>query len=230
MRTMSDAQHDALVAIHDWLVAGGATEPIVPARLRSAEILGDEKALERLATSSLFTRGRLTFELLRARRLPPPLHIVVTGSGPDLLVVENSDPFWVCCDVATRSPRIGRVAFGAGQAFLASAAAIALEEQQPERVYYWGDLDPKGVTIPTDASRTLATLGIHLQPAAQLWQAMLLKPHQSRGSVEWRETTGKWLGFELWAASEPIRKAKARVAQEMLTVDDIACCVGEMTT
>ena len=111
--------------LRHWLVAGGAAEPIVPARLRSAEIFGDEKALERLATTSLFSHGRLTFELLCSRRLPPPLHIVETGAGDNLLVVENSDPFWVCCNVATRSRRIGRGPFGAGQAFLTSAAAIA---------------------------------------------------------------------------------------------------------
>ena len=97
-----------------------------PCGLRSAEIFGDEKALERLATTGLFGHGRLTFELLGARRSPPPLHIVEAGSGPDLLVLENADPFWVCCDVTASPGRIGRVAFGgAGQAFLASAAAIA---------------------------------------------------------------------------------------------------------
>jgi hypothetical protein len=227
-RTMTDAQYAALVAIHDWLVAGGAAQPIVPARLRSAEILGDEKALERLATTSLFARGRLTYELLRARRLPPPLHIVETGAGPDLLVVENSDPFWVCCDVAARSPRVGRVAFGAGQAFLASSAAIALEEQLPERVFYWGDLDPKGVAIPTEAARTLTSLGIELAPAVPLWYAMILKPQHATGSIEWRDDAGGWLGGELWTASQSVRKAKARVAQEMLTVDDIDEAIAEL--
>ena len=213
VRTMTDVQYESLVRDSRLARRRWCAGPIVPPRLRSAEIFGDEKALERLATTSLFGHGRLTFDLLGPRRLPP--------AAPHRRNRQRSRPPRPrrrrnrSGSAATLPPRgaSGASRSGAGQAFLASAATITLEQQAPERVFYWGDLDPKGVAIPTEATRMLATLGITLNPAVPLWRLMLLKAHQSTGSVEWRDVPGTWLGFELWSACEPLRKAKARVVR-----------------
>ena len=51
-----------------------------------------------MARTGLFGPGRLSMELLACQRIPPPLAAAEVGSGADVLVVENSDPYWVAIE------------------------------------------------------------------------------------------------------------------------------------
>lgn len=140
LSTLSDPALAALEAIDRWLRAQPAGAPdLLPMRVRSAEIFGQEKLLDALSTSALFAEGRLSLELLGARRFPPPLVLHRVAPGPDVLVVENADTLWICRVVLSRlGGSIGRIGWGAGAAFERSIAALELEAERPRRLLYWG--------------------------------------------------------------------------------------------
>jgi hypothetical protein len=81
-------QAESLERVNHWL--HNSRDPlVVPARERSLELFGDEKAIDHLVGTSIFGPGRLTMELLRCRRVSPPLHCEPCGSGDLLVVIEN---------------------------------------------------------------------------------------------------------------------------------------------
>lgn len=230
--TLSEALFADLVAINGWLTrVTNHTPTVVPMRFRSAEIFGEEKRLEALARSELFGPERLSLRLLACSRLAAPLPAVAIGSGPDVLVVENSDPYWAAV-AALRldgQHRIGAVAWGMGNAFPSQVSTLGhdVAGRGPVQgtVWYWGDLDPDGVTTAITAAAAAATATAHIapvRPATALWSAMAHQPPQRVGSVNWGGITGQdWFGAALWNQLGVIRKANARVAQEAVPVDTI---------
>lgn len=221
--TMHAASFEALVAVNRWL--GTPASDVVPMRVRSVEIFGDEKALDRLTTTGLFAEGRLSLDLLRCRRYPPPLTITDVGAGPDLLVVENADPYWVAVETARAAAGpVGKVAWGAGRGILQSVHAVTELPQPPQRIWYWGDMDPEGISIAASVATLVTDLGLPpLRPASALWAEMAACAIQEQGSVRWERTSSgeRWLGAALWDALAPVRDARGRVAQEAVP----ACAV-----
>lgn len=226
---LTATQYKQLVEVNQWL-AVSTDDRIVPMRVRSAEIFKDEKALDRLINGGLFTPGRLTVEMLRCRRFPNPLTITRTGAGPDVLVVENADAYWVALDAACAvDGPVGRVAWGAGAGFAQGIYALVEEPEVPEHIWYWGDLDPKGIAIPTLAAKLAPDICLpELQPAAGLWGAMAKLSGTDPGEVRWSGSTGTWLGASLWAATAAVRAAHARVAQERLGADTVAAALKQL--
>lgn len=215
MPTMTPTQFDALVKLNDWLTAGG-DDTVVPARIRSAELWGDEKLIDSVVVSAIWGDGKLGWDLIAAERLPPPLVIRRVGAGPELLVVENLDPFWLCAGLlGDTDSRIGRVAWGAGNAFLATATSIAEEEIAPSRIWYWGDGDPDGVRIPTTAAALIDAAGLApLEPHVPLWCAYKGLGIHEPGGHNWRSVPATWLSGDAWGALADVRAAGGRVAQE----------------
>lgn len=221
--TLSASQHSDLVAVNDWLIhTRGHQVPAVPMRYRSVDLFGDEKHLEALSRTTLFGPGRLSLDLLSCVRRPPPLAAAAIGRGPDALVIENSDTYWAAIDVLRPldDHPIGVVAWGAGRAFPTQAETLTVDVagRGPIKgtVWYWGDLDPDGLAIATDASAASAAIhGPPVRPAERLWQAMADCPTQNPGTVNWSASTGMtWLGPELWTGLAGVRTDQGRVAQE----------------
>ncbi|WP_133119107.1 Wadjet anti-phage system protein JetD domain-containing protein [Mycolicibacterium agri] len=224
LRTLSNAQFNDLVAVNSWLAdTRGIDVPIVPMRYRSVQLFGDEKRLERLARSSpLFGPGLLNLELLVCRRFPPPLAAAEVGSGLDLLVVENSDTYWVAVEALrnhlTAHP-VGVVAWGCGKSFPAQTPTLTIDVagRGPVggTVWYWGDMDPEGLAIAVDAATASTHLGgPPVRPATALWAAMADRPVQAVGTVTWSDIGREWLGRDLHANFAAVRSARGRVAQE----------------
>ncbi len=221
--TLTDAQYQALTAINTWLANPDKT--IVPVRLRSAQILGDEKAVDALEGSAIWGPGKVTHELLRCVRLAPPLATVRVGDGPDVLVVENADPYWALCERLTGADtRIGLLAWGAGGGVEASILSL-WQDAQPGTVWYAGDLDPKGVTIATKAASRAASAGHSLHPHTGLWDALATLTPTGVGNHDWSRVDGSWLG-PAWQASAHVRSAGGRVAQERLGIEELAAALG----
>jgi hypothetical protein len=213
------AQRPTLEKINRWLFTSRG-DLVIPQRERSLEILGDEKALDRLQTTGLFGPGRLTLDLLRARRVTPPLHTVHTGAGPALLVVENSDTFDSLHRVlATRTTRVGLVAWGAGGAFEASVLSISTLSHSISEISYFGDLDAKGIQIPANADRLSAAYGQPpVRPAAGLYSALQRvgtpQAGQPRLSAATATQLSSWLEpqHREWAVARLV--GGTRIAQE----------------
>ena len=102
------------------------------------------------------------------------------------LLVENIDPFWLCVGLlAEGTTTIGRVAWGAGKAFVAIAPSIAEEADIPTRIWYWGDGDPEGVRMPAAAAPIVAAAGLPpLEPAVRLWRAYARVEVRGQGNYQ----------------------------------------------
>ncbi len=221
---LADSNLQALVAIDTWLARRDPDAPLVPVRVRSAEVLGDEKRLDDLVKTRLFGPGRLSLDLLGATRYPPPLPTRLVGDGSGVLIVENMDPFWLCVEAARRlTGPVGRIAWGVGKAAVASVASLAWDDPRPAAIWYWGDMDPEGVRIAGDVARAAEAVGLPpVRPALTLWSAMLAHSGKEVGSVAWDHVSGTWLGHDLWDRTASLRAARARIAQEDLGVEEVA--------
>jgi hypothetical protein len=221
--TLPDARLSDLIAINDWLSrTDGTTVPVVPLRYRSVEVFGDEKCLEGILRTNLFGAGRLTLEILACVRIPPPVPAVAIGPGSDVLVVENSDTYWAAVDALSPggTDRIGAVAWGCGKAFPSQVAALAVDVAGrgpvAGTIWYWGDLDPAGLTIATSAAAAATATGRPSVRAAEaLWAEMAHRPIQDPGTIDWSAAPGRsWLGPHLWNQLTPVHDGQGRVAQE----------------
>ncbi|MBL7500563.1 hypothetical protein I6A84_43605 [Frankia sp. CNm7] len=235
LATLSDAQFRDLVAVNDWLVRAAGAPGRVPVRYRSVELFGDEKRLEALARTGLFGQGRLSLDLLGCARIPAPLPAAPVGAGPDLLVVENSDTYWVAAEMLAGfgGHPVGAVAWGSGATFPSQVTALAVDVagRGPVRgvVWYWGDLDPAGLMIAVGAATAGAAEGIPVRPAAGLWAAMVDRPLQDPGTVTWPVGLGRdWLGPELWDRLGAIRDGQGRIAQESVPPAALASWAADL--
>lgn len=226
--------HD-LIAINDWLArTEGARVATVPVRYRSVEVFGDEKHLDTMARTNLFGPGRLSLDLLACTRIPAPLAAVEIGPGPDVLVVENSDTYWVAVHELGQHDRhpIGAVAWGAGKAFPSQVAALGVDiagrGPVTGTIWYWGDLDPDGVAIAANSANAAAAAEVApVRPATLLWAAMAERPVQDAGEIDWSTVYGQdWLGSQLWTELAPVRQAAGRIAQESVSADRILDWAG----
>lgn len=228
--TLTQSRFEHLVSINTWLVHHtGSDVPEVPMRYRSVELFGDEKQLEAMVKTNLFGDGRLSLEMLFCVHLPPPLAAVRVGDGPDVLVVENSDPYWVAVN-ALRSDiehPVGLVVWGVGNQFRVHVPALTVDlaGHGPARgnVWYWGDLDPQGLAIAAESARESTRIGgPEIRPAQLLWAVMAKSTAQNVGQVDWSQSHAgrEWLGTELTGDLDVVFETCSRVAQE--SVDGIA--------
>jgi hypothetical protein len=219
---LSPAQLRVCERINQFLQTGGAGRPVVPVRERSLELFGDEKRLDALLGGALF-RGneRLTLELLRCRPTVAPLAYERVGPGPGALVAENTATFHslvrVIRDHHGQGP-VGLVVFGEGRHFDASAPYLGQLAPPPAPVWYFGDLDAKGVATPQLANRRLAAAGLApVRPAVALYR--LLLAHGTPAGVDRPPAAAALAGLVAWLPAElrdPAAKLLAghRLAQE----------------
>jgi hypothetical protein len=215
---LTSGQAETLRKVNVWLRDARPTA-FVPLRERSLEIFGDEKQLERLLGTSLFEPGRLSLDLLSARRTRPPLPARRLGTGPAMLVVENSDTFDTLTRLlADRPGRIGWVAWGAGKAFEAAVVSVA-DLPEVSQILYYGDLDAPGLRIPAAAAETATSEGLPtIRPAVELYRTLLVhgKPQPGSELVDQQRAAvlASWLPADLQAPVIALLTSGQRIAQE----------------
>lgn len=225
---LTAAQVTQLRAVNTWLRDHSHDSDRLPMRERSLQVLGHEKALERLVLTGVFGPGRLTLEHLRTFRTHPPLPNVRVGDGPVLLVVENDDTFNSLLTVLGEAPGpVGHVAWGAGGAFEASVRSTG-DLPGVARVAYFGDLDADGLRIPLNAAATATALGLPpVRPATSLYRQLLGTAVRQEGQPPVPPTQAARLGAWLEAGDLAILAAQLltdglRIPQEALTRVDLA--------
>jgi hypothetical protein len=210
---LSPAQLRICERVNQFLQTGGADRPVVPVRERSLELFGDEKRLDALLGSALFRSDkRLTLELLRCQQTVAPLAYERVGPGPGALVAENTATFHslvrVIRDHHGQGP-VGLVVFGEGRHFDASAPYLGQLEPPPSPVWYFGDLDAKGLATPQLANRRLADAGlVPVRPAAALYRLLLATGAPAK--VKHPPTTAALAGLVAWLPAE-LRDAAAKL-------------------
>ncbi|EWM10023.1 hypothetical protein [Kutzneria sp. 744] len=177
------AHRDEELALLDTVTAflrdSGATRPNVPMRERSLELFGDEKRLDRLLSTRLFTSGALTLNLLRCHTVPIPfVSQWVPGiddpKGTALLIAENHHTYTSLLEVTRHRAASGgpgrHVGYGTGGQFPSAVLSVPLLSPMPERIAYFGDVDLKGLQIPLAAHAAGSLAGLPgVVPAVPLY-------------------------------------------------------------
>ena len=179
-------EHALLERVAGWL----RDNPVpvrVPAGERSAELFGDEKALDRYRKTRLFTSGALTQDLLAC--YDPPLPFAsqhVPGNGPVILLVAENLATYTSFLTAARSldaatrPDL-HVAWGTGGSFAQGVMSIPLLDPLPRYVRYFGDLDLAGLRIAARAARAAAAADLPpVLPAIACYRFLLDGPRHWR--------------------------------------------------
>lgn len=233
-------QRAAYTAINSWLMRGPDLTP-VPLRERSLEIFGEfgsaaefpmpEKTLDTLKSGPLFSDPDQLLALIRAFVIPPPLlsetfleeigdgYYQKIGIGDVLLVIENSTTWWSIVRSLPDQHRLGYVAWGLGNTFLASIHSIA-EKHGVSRIRYFGDLDLSGLRIPRAASRRATEDDLPpVAPAVELYAALQRFGRSSRGKERQVSRTeaaqlADWLVEPLREQAIELLMSGERLAQE----------------
>lgn len=220
-----------LIAINDWLIAGGPTRK-VPLQERSLEITGEEKLLGQMLRGPLFAKERLTLDLLGAERTSPPFVFTKIGAGPVALVVENSATYRTLTSEARGSELVGVVAFGGGNGFSRSVEFFA-ELADSGRldgpitdIRYFDDLDPDGLRIPAAASRLATELGLPpVLPAVGLYRRLRAAGHPAVAESldpAAAAALAAWLPGDLAGQVADLLERGQRMAQEAVGRDLLA--------
>jgi len=155
----------------------------VPHRERSLQLFGNEKRLDHLLRTRLFTSGAITLQLLRCYIAPLPLtaqHTGNPGAEPGILIVENHATYASILRLAReRSARhlsqsALAVGFGAGTQLVKAIAGIQQLSPVPEKIWYFGDLDEEGLAIAQATAKAAAQSGLpQFRPAVPLYRSLL---------------------------------------------------------
>jgi hypothetical protein len=230
-RGLSPEEARWLTAVGRWLRADGARRPVVPSRERSLELFGDEKRLDSVMRSRLFTSGILTMELLRAEAVPPPLLTTwVPGrrAGEVLCVVAENHHTWASLLGAARAAADRHagihVGYGAGNQFAVSLPTIARLEPVVPAITYFGDLDERGLRIPGAAAIAATVAGLPpIRPALGLYHRLLASGVRRATESPLDEVTARsraaWLGPELGPIAAALLVSGVRIPQESVGTD-----------
>ena len=234
--TVTLDQMEKATKINAWLKAHPKGTDEVPHRERALEIFGDEKKLDGVARTALFG-GRITLDDLCCRHCPEPLHYEACSgekeitAGKPLLVVENSNTYWSCCQANRRVKWYAAVVYGKGKMInnLATGcdALWDLEEKLgAQGVFYFGDLDPEGLDIARGLEQKRAKQGLSPVTAeARLYRALIEKGvvndcPSGQGKHHDSAWAKEWLGDEL-AKAYLLKAPKKRWPQEGLGAREI---------
>lgn len=227
-----DEECAVLDAVADFLRRGGAARISVPLRERSLELFGDEKRLDGLLGTRLFTSGALTLDLLRCHQVPVPFAAQWVpgtpegGGGVTLLVAENHHTYASLLEATRAHAATGgpgrHVGYGVGGQFSAVVTSVTLLRPTPTRIRYFGDLDLRGLEIPARAAAGAVAAGLPpVLPAAALYEALFahgLPAETAPVADSAAATAAAWLG-PLAAPAAALLGEGRRMAQEAVGLE-----------
>jgi hypothetical protein len=229
------SQLDTLAPINEFLLRRRGAFRCVPIKERSLEIFGDEKRLDALCGSSdSIFGGHLPLKTIGCFRAAQPLpYRQADAAGRPVLVVENHNSFWSFGEWNHDAKRYAAIVYGSGEAFIKTGAALGqvLREVEAVGALYLGDLDPKGVRIPTDFNGKSAPNEPKVEAALDLYR-WLLRNGRNRekddcvsadGALAW-----SWLGSSLGNELESLWRSGCWIPQEALGYEQLmARCLEE---
>jgi hypothetical protein len=156
---------DDLLKLNKFFQKEPPTQQIVPIKERSLEIFGDEKRLDALVSTSLFRKDRLNWVRdLKCEVIGEPFGWKRGASDTGkILVIENAATWHSYSRWNTQVPQFSAVVYGCGNCFIDSInylTDILAELSSPQRIFYFGDLDPQGLRIPVQASGKAIQAGL----------------------------------------------------------------------
>ncbi|PVE20857.1 hypothetical protein DC522_29880 [Microvirga sp. KLBC 81] len=235
-RIQASAKRDALVAINDHFARNrGPWDRMVPYRIRSAQILNDEKAFDRLGLIEGNTIcGQAPLSLIGAYN--PDLPLVredAAAASTTVLIVENAHAYDLIASLNRELSVYRSVLWGGGnrvtkRTISALSLRRALSACQANRIEYAGDLDPEGIRIAANLHAELAKEGMALHPASAFYRVMLeMTPFPMATQQQPVGDAIAWLPEELRADSASLFERGHRVAQEVLDVPQVTTALRQ---
>jgi hypothetical protein len=219
-------QLETLAPINEFLLRRRGNFLTVPIKERSLEIFGDEKRLDVLCSGDTLFGGRLHLKSLGCFRVPQPLpYRLADAAGRPVLVVENHNTYWSFGEWNHTARRYAAVVYGEGLNFRLTGRALqqVVHEVGAVGAQYFGDLDPKGVSIPVDFNRGVEPGYPTVAAAADLY-GWLLANNMRRPKPECKKFDAgvleAWLG-ELAAATAAIWHEGEWLPQEALGLEQL---------
>lgn len=186
MRSLSRAQVDFLHNVQRGL-SRGWFQQLAPIKYRSLQLTGDEKRLARLATTQIFSSGRLDFELLACFPDHPPLAWEpIAPTGEALLIFENAGAFMLARQLLQTldEPPYHLLAYGSGRTLPAGLPHLQTIGRSIATIHYVGDLDPLGLEIALLANERATRLGLPPVAPAPGWHTGMLDAAAELGHPE----------------------------------------------
>ncbi|MDG9674843.1 Wadjet anti-phage system protein JetD domain-containing protein [Micromonospora sp. DH14] len=213
----TDAELALLHAANRYL-AGHRPTDIVPMRERSWELLHDEKALDTISRGRLFAKNRLALADLHCERIPLPVVQWPVGDGPAALMVENHTTAHSLARWLPAEGSVGTVIWTGGSQLPQILAS--LPSDWTSSLYYYGDLDLRGIEIAADGDHHAQALGLGpLAPASNLYKLLLdtgtpIKSKTRTRLVAADHAILDWFPSDLRAPIGTIIAAGLRIPQE----------------
>ncbi|MEU6034719.1 hypothetical protein ABZ801_04870 [Actinomadura sp. NPDC047616] len=208
---------------------------VVPVQERSAELFGDEKAIDTYSKSRLFTSGALSLDLLACHQPPLPFASQhVPGKGPTgLLVLENLATYTSFLTALREMPAADRpdlhIGWGSGNGFVRSVLSVPLLRPEPRTTHYFGDIDVLGLQTAAGAAAVAAEHGLpRLRPAVPCYAYLLTRREEwampdpsNRGAGTRHDDLLHWLPEPHRSAVRDLFTQRRRVPEERLGLDAI---------
>ncbi|WP_163833691.1 Wadjet anti-phage system protein JetD domain-containing protein [Spartinivicinus ruber] len=147
------------LAINDYLKYRPANPDRLPTRERALQLFGDEKALDNCRENKGLFNNQLQLSDLDCFYCPEPLPFQplalfdkrLTSNKP-LLIVENANTYYSCCQANQQLQQFSAIVYGKGnrlssEAYCDSLAVLEAQFSATD-VYYFGDMDTDGFLIP----------------------------------------------------------------------------------
>jgi Uncharacterized protein conserved in bacteria C-term(DUF2220) len=221
-------QLPTLRVINDFLLRRRGQFLMTPIKERSLEVFGDEKRLDEMCTGDSLFGGRLHLRTLGCFRVPQPLPYRASGaSGLPVLVVENHNTYWSFGEWNQSVRRYSAIVYGEGQNFRLTGRALhqVMTEVGADRAEYFGDLDPKGVSIPFDFNKNVEPGYPTVHAALGLYRWLLAngirrtKPECKGYNAD---IVRDWLNDELASELEALWAAGEWLPQEALGFEQLS--------
>jgi hypothetical protein len=215
---------DDLRKLNIFLLKEPRPREAVPIKERSLEIFGDEKRLDALLSTSLFRAGRLDCEKdLKCEIIGEPLgwkRGPAEAASHPIIVIENAATWHSYCRWNAERKLFSAVVYGCGNRFVDGIRYmedIFAELGGSRSVFYFGDIDRRGLEIPQEATIHSQNRGL---PAIEphLWSyRQLLALGDGQGQLCETESPSvalcEWLG-ELAESAWQLLSAHQRLPQE----------------
>lgn len=218
----------------------GMLRPSVPVRERSLELFGDEKRLDRLKSTRLFTSGALSLDMLRCHEVPIPFVSQFVAGTPDprgtaLLIAENHHTYTSLLEATRLSAVAGgparHIGYGTGSQFPSAVLSVPFLSPPPDRVVYFGDIDLKGLQIPAAASVNATTAGLPaVEPTYPLYELLFATPHRCPAepvSELPAAEAAAWLG-PLAGLAQEVLMSGTRIPQESVGYEMLTAHLAEL--
>lgn len=221
------SQLSALRPINDFLLQRRGAFSSVPIKERSLEIFGDEKRLDNMCAGDFLFSGRLPLSVIGCFRVPQPLPYrkIDTPSKP-VLVVENHNTYWSFAEWNETVRQYTAVIYGGGENFRLTGRALhqAMQETGASSAEYFGDLDPKGLSIPVDFNRSVEPGYPTVSAALPLYRWLLangIRRDKPECATYATGLAAAWLGTELAAELEAVWSGGTWLPQEALGTEQL---------